>query len=361
MSFNPNDNNLHPISRTNYEEHFLLYADNELSPVEKAAVLEFVKAHPDLQQELDLLLQTKLPIENFSLENKEALFANSMKLNSIDENLLLYIDDELSENEKKAVEQKLKADKAFQLQYADLLKTKPEAPATIVYPYKKELYRYEKRKSFPVYWMRIAAAVVIILSMGIFVFTYQSKQDIVVAEGTKKIQPVKEAKTPNETKTEVAINNENTNAVKPTVAKTGETDDVPNVVRNLGKKKQQQLIKKEAVVIFPTENEVPVIAKKEEKEPGENSMAVTKKTEVSPQQNLNNPTVTPPSVASLNNQTTTSPVAAVQSDVVKIDNDKKSSLKGILRKATRFIERRTNISTTNEDNELLIGAVALKL
>src|SRR5690349_2134056 len=142
MSFNPNDNNLHPISRNNYEEHFLLYADNELSAAEKAAVEEFAKAHPDLQQELDLLLQTKLPVENFSLENKEALFADSMKLNSIDENLLLYIDNELNEIGKKTIEQKLKNDKSYQAQYADLLKTKPSSPDTIVYPYKKELFRY---------------------------------------------------------------------------------------------------------------------------------------------------------------------------------------------------------------------------
>ena len=360
MSFNPNNNNLQPISRTNYEEHFLLYADDELSPAEKNAVEEFVRAHPDLQQELHLLLQTKLPVENFSLANKDTLFADSMKSNSVDENLLLYIDNELSESEKKAVEQKLKEDKTYHGQYADLLKTKPASLEAIVYPYKKKLYRHEKRKPSPVYWMRIAAAAVIILSMGVFVFNYQSKQDNAVAESAEKTQPATEVGIP-ETKTEVAISTENTSEVKPPIAKTGETDDAPNVVRHLEKKKPSQVIKKEPVVIPPTENEVQVTAKKEEKQLQENNIAVIKKTEVSPQQNLNNPTVTTPSVASLNNQTTTSPVAAVQNDVVKIDNEKKSSLKGILRKATRFIERRTNISTTNEDNELLIGAVAVKL
>jgi anti-sigma factor RsiW len=360
MSFNPNDNNLHPISRTNYEEYFLLYADEELSPVEKTAVEEFLKEHPDLQHELDLFLQTKLPVENFSLENKEALLAGSMKLNSVDENLLLYIDNELNEAEKKAIEQKLKADKTYRSQYTDLLKTKPATTEAIIYPYKNELYRYEEKRRFPYYWLRIAAAAVIIIAMSVFVFNYQSKQDVVVADGTKKIQPAKEVGTP-ETKTEVAISNEKPNEVKPPVAKTGETNDAPNVVRHLEKKKQLQVIKKKPVVIQAGENEAPVVAKKEEKEPQENNIAVSKKTEVPTQQTLNNPTVTPPSVASLNNQTTTSLVAAVQNDVVKIDNEKKASLKGILRKATRFIERRTNISTTNEDNELLIGAVALKL
>jgi hypothetical protein len=95
------------------------------------------------------------------------------------------------------------------------------------------------------------------------------------------------------------------------------------------------------------------------KEP-EQKIVINKNSDVASQQTINNKTVTPPLVGTLDNQTT-SLVTAVQRDVVKIDNEKKSSLKGFLRKATRFIERRTNITTTNENNELLIGAVSLKL
>jgi hypothetical protein len=42
-------------------------------------------------------------------------------------------------------------------------------------------------------------------------------------------------------------------------------------------------------------------------------------------------------------------------------NEKKGSVKGFLRKATRMIEKRTGIDATNDDGRLLIGAVALKL
>jgi hypothetical protein len=41
--------------------------------------------------------------------------------------------------------------------------------------------------------------------------------------------------------------------------------------------------------------------------------------------------------------------------------NKKGSVRGFLRKATRFIERRTGINPVNEDDELLIGVVAIKL
>src|SRR5687767_1563443 len=126
MSFNANNNNLDPISRTNYEEYFLLYADNELSEQDRKSVEAFVLAHPDLQAELDLFLSAKLPLEDINLENKESLLADSMKLNAVDESLLLHLDNELNEAQKKLVEEKLSADKNFRLQYNTLLKTKLE-------------------------------------------------------------------------------------------------------------------------------------------------------------------------------------------------------------------------------------------
>jgi hypothetical protein len=358
MSFNPNDNNLHPISLANYEEYFLLYADNELTAAEKTSVHDFILAHPQLQQELDLILQTKLPEEEITLENKETLLAHNMRSIAVDETLLLYLDNELNESEKRAVEQKLKTDTSYRLQYELLLKTKPVSLDEIVYPYKKELYRYEEKKWFSIYWMRIAAAVIILLGMGVFVFTYQPKPAVSVADGSKKTEPVKKLPVAVETKTDVAVETKTTKEVTPTVIKTGETDDVPNVVRNLKKKPIQHQIKKE-IVAPSIEDEQENVAVNEEKEP-EQKIITNKNSDIVSKQTINNKTVTPPLVVSLNNQTT-SPVTAVQRDIVKIDNEKKSSLKGFLRKATRFIERRTNITTTNENNELLIGAVSLKL
>ena len=52
------------INLSNYEDWFLLYADGELTVAEQEAVLQFVKQHPSLQEELDLFLNMRFQPEN---------------------------------------------------------------------------------------------------------------------------------------------------------------------------------------------------------------------------------------------------------------------------------------------------------
>lgn len=61
MLFNPNDINL-----SNYEEYFILYMDNELDAARRQMVEAFVSLHPHLAEELEMLISTKLPVEEIS-------------------------------------------------------------------------------------------------------------------------------------------------------------------------------------------------------------------------------------------------------------------------------------------------------
>ena len=51
------------VNDTNYEEFFLLYVDNELETVVRREVEEFAASKPQYQQELNLLMQTKMEPE----------------------------------------------------------------------------------------------------------------------------------------------------------------------------------------------------------------------------------------------------------------------------------------------------------
>ncbi len=67
------------ISLKNYEEKFLLYADNELTVVEKDEVEKFVLQHPTLQQEFIAIKLSVLEKENIKHPNKESLYKKERK------------------------------------------------------------------------------------------------------------------------------------------------------------------------------------------------------------------------------------------------------------------------------------------
>ena len=62
------------ISLSNYEEYFLLSADNELNKEQSNELEKFILKHPDLQKEFTVLKQTKLEPETILFANKEALY-----------------------------------------------------------------------------------------------------------------------------------------------------------------------------------------------------------------------------------------------------------------------------------------------
>jgi hypothetical protein len=353
MSFNSNDRNSLKISRTNYEEFFLLYVDDELSEEQKLEVEQFVALHPDLAAELEMLITTKLPGEVIEIEDKQMLMADHMKLNAVDEALLLYVDNELSESETVQFEQRLFTDQNLQLQYQLLLKTKLQPSPAIRFPHKQQLYRRTTRRIVPV-WMRIAAAVLLTVGAGGTIFFFQQGNESSVAvkpnnseqhlpasrslaePGTTMVADAGNESKPAESTAAAEVKNEVTYESKYAVAKARAHQ--PNA--SFSNSRQPQ--------VAPTK---PV--QEENINVADNMIAH--------QQTVNTPDVTSAPVVAYNT-TEASLLPAVERDVAaQTDYERKSSLKGFLRKATRFIERRANIRTTNEDDELLIGAVAVKL
>ncbi|MFN2439092.1 MAG: anti-sigma factor [Chitinophagaceae bacterium] len=348
MSFNKHD----IIDRTNYEEYFLLYVDGELSSEQAAAVEAFAALHPDLQEELSVLLNTKLSAEPVLLKGKEELFADNMKINAIEESLLLYIDNELSAHERKMIDQRIKTDPALQLQYQVLQKTKLDAADKIIYPYKAELYHSQPKAIRPVFWLRIAAAIILILSISLLWWTTtDSKVEPVVAVQEKpainKQLTTDNDKTPVTDTKNLAIENN---------TKTGVTPKETN--NNIAKKKI--IITNKPAPVQPFENDEEDIAMLKTGEPVIDKKINSIETIKTPQPTLNTQAVTTDAITAY----TTIEAAANNYNAVAAtgnENDKKGSVRGFLRKATRFIERRTGVNPTNEDDELLISAIAIKL
>ena len=63
------------INHTNYREFFVLYVDEELDPLQRRNVEEFVSKNPSLQAELELLMQTRVAADlSVSFPDKSLLF-----------------------------------------------------------------------------------------------------------------------------------------------------------------------------------------------------------------------------------------------------------------------------------------------
>ncbi|MEO6070556.1 MAG: hypothetical protein ABIN57_11260 [Chitinophagaceae bacterium] len=357
MSFNNNDKKPLDITPDNYEEYLLLYVDEELTTEEKLVVANFIALHPHIKEELEILLSTRLSNDPISFDGKESLLSNHMKMTSVTEDLLLFMDDELTGKEKEAVEKKLASDPEVQAQYTLLLKTKGNKNDVVLYPYKKELYRGQSIKR-PLYWLRIAAVALLITGIGAIALVENNNKPVAF------FNPIKEIKKEHnkEGKPDDKILPVPQESIPTDVAqiKEGpkEEDQVPNQMKQtiaLSSKKVPRSTPPHQAPQLTTLND-------DKKEPTITvpaetiAMVPTKKTET---ENNFKKGVTTAAAAAY------SSLEASEIDfkdaVATAENKKGRSIRGFLRKATRFIERTTNIDPVNDDNRLLIGAIALKL
>jgi hypothetical protein len=160
------------INRDNYEEYFLLYADNELSEQEKNAVEVFVKQHPDLEEELVIIkLSVSKPDDDSMLEDKNFLFKETSKFinhANYEEIFVLYNDNELKGNERQEAESFLLKNSSLKNEFELLQRTKLPPDDTIVFDNKKLLYREEDAGKIILFkWWRVAVAAVL-LGIGIW-------------------------------------------------------------------------------------------------------------------------------------------------------------------------------------------------
>ncbi len=129
------------ITRYNYEEFFLLLADGELAPAQEEMVLAFTQQHPDLEEELNLMMDCKLEAEVPPIFPKEKLLKPVIWNIDVPENiqmqLLDLLDNELDDVSKSTLEKRIANDAFLQLEW-NLLQSHLKLPAAEAPPFPKE-------------------------------------------------------------------------------------------------------------------------------------------------------------------------------------------------------------------------------
>ena len=381
------------ITRHNYEEYFILYMDNELTPEECVMVEAFVQLHPDLKEELDLLLQYKFtPDTDIVFSGKEELLKGQtdsfVNLSNYEEYLLLYIDNELNPAQAAAVEQ-FAAENLAVKKELDLLRFTRLQPETVVFPDKASLYRKEEKvRALPVRWWRAAAAILILGSglAAVWMINRTADQESLAAG---KTNPEKSIKSPAPIQPEnghealaigsdTSLQHSSTASDGLATTKTGEP--VNNVQTNPPANGKQQ---PDYRINQPQPDKTDALANRQS----------DSKTNNLPQPVYN------PNLTTTQDAVAVSPVAAnnnakgilTNTDVTNTtgsspdikqgigfavanekepteswpetegNDGKKNKLRGFLRKVTRTFEKRTNIDPTDQDDRLLVGGLSIKL
>lgn len=373
------------ITRNNYEEYFILYMDNELGNEDRRQVELFVKENPDLQQELNLLMQTKMdPDDSFAFTNKEQLHKTpdgiSIDTTNYEEWILSYIDNELPVQQKIGVDKFIANHQTAKTELELLQKIKLQADTSIVFANKEILYRSEEKvRVIGIHWKRIAAAAALLLAVSttaLFIFTNKKDTQGDIALIPVKENIIKKAPVTGPSKSEVLI----------TPQAAGKTNDkteneAPANNDQLVKEKKLQPKQKIApyIPVESTKEEVavgnkekknmnglpqpthnPYVNKLAEQENPIASRLTGKESLTFPNEKKQLPSVTPNTTQPLDHVET----ASLTESTDPVDEErpgKKNKLRGFFRKITRTFEKTTNIKATDDEDRLLLGGLAIKL
>ena len=346
--------------------------DNELSNAERSMVESFAQNNPDLKDELDILLQSKLvPDKNIFFESKEDLMkitSESITLDNYEEWLTLYIDNELNIEQKNQVERFVVVHSQVQNELSILQKAKLQ-PEEIIFPYKESLYRQtEKVRVVQMRWWRVAAAAVLLLAIGTTAVLVLNKkkqpEQPVVSTPAKNDQNIT-----GENSGVKKTNNEGQNP-QPTIS----PDDKSSIVQTPEQKQNNKAdVKNKLPDNLPIKKEKQEIANNNDEpsnnlpEPLDNpnikknasNSGIATTIEITPPQ-TNTGLVTNRLPKTSDNGLTFATNQENSSSDLEEGGQNKSS-RGFFRKAFRFLEKTTGIKPANDDDRVLIGGLAVKL
>ncbi len=365
------------INRNNYETFFLLYTDNELSAADRKLVEQFAAENPDLHTELEQLQQYKLiPDDELVFAGKETLYKSTDNIPFINNTnyesfFILYADDELTNEEKAAVEKFIYLHPEFETELDLFQKARLNPDASIVFENKEILYHNpEKRRVVPLVWFSMTAAAIVLLAIGLFWLNRQTPNRQVEQGSLVHLTP-----------NDVQKGSKEIDTVNPSISNTGRADserqsEADNAIKTKPKTAlAQQVIVKQNQIPDRTQEPANIIgiAKNPDSTnlraamfqkdlvPGngiETQRLATTTNKLDPNKIV---IIDQPSIMSQPDDNNTNQIsyASLDDDRLELMNtsvSKKNNLRGFLRKASRIISKTTQrVDQNGQRRSLLIG------
>ena len=375
------------INRNNYEEYFVLYASKELSAAEKTMVEEFVQENPDLAIELTMFTQSILkPDESVRFTGKDLLYREISETEEINHAnyetyFLSYADGELSNVEQAMVEKFVYHHPELQSEFEVLQHARLTPDVDIVFPDKSLLYRSEKdEKAVPVIfqltWFKVAVAAMIIIIAGYFWFAAENvltpAKTVAQTKGTKNSSEEGNKRdavtvTPEKRNGSNDVHVTGTEKVQPAGQQLNGSTTTDVALKH--EKDNTHSATHEAINTPAETNHLPLIASVDKgNRPVQEISAPVAKTDPAIAANLDHAAPIIDKMVYVNTDKTAPNISyAVENDENKdkvfVSNtslNKKNALRGLFRKASRFVQRTTRSGQDEEGSGLLIGNFALR-
>ena len=195
------------INRNNYEEYFLDFLDGELSSSDENLLMLFLNENPDLKSELELFEADKIPVDNTFFENKLELkkshILSGVTINNFDELCIARIEGDLKRRETIEFDKFIARNEKKEKKYNLYKLTKIQPDNFVVFQNKESLKKSEKkifvlRKNYQ--WISIAASIIILLAIYLFVPKEKGDNKLPLAELDKSIKVESLPVTDNEAK-----------------------------------------------------------------------------------------------------------------------------------------------------------------
>ena len=218
------------IDRKNYEAYFIDYLEGNLDENVVNDFIEFIQQNPDLKEEMGLLESVSLPLEELEFSKKEKLYRekydNEKEFNRA---AVALLEADLDDDEKLSFEDYLSRHPNNQKEIALFSYIKLHPDESVQFSKKNKLYRRSAQRSILLWSGRVAA--VMVLALSVYLFIHNS------AENTSYNQV---AVIQNETEQQEISASENRAPEKQPVAETEEQPGKPFPKQNRTEKSTMQ-------------------------------------------------------------------------------------------------------------------------